>query len=117
MPETKLNIGSPITGFLTQSLSQIEKGLAQKGYEMCSSQEAHIKLNLTATETKDKHGNIILKIIDVGIKKSEESGQRIEIYARKKEGDIEHTLKLNKIREEAEAIESGKNSYLAKSGL
>lgn len=116
MPEPK-NIGSPITDFLNSSLSQIEAGLRPMGYELCNYNEAQIELDLLATQTRDKEGKLILSIIQIGGKQSEQEGHKIKIYAKKRENYLERQKRLERIKEEKEAETRGENSWLAKSGI
>ncbi|MBI2546505.1 hypothetical protein HYV81_04965 [Candidatus Woesearchaeota archaeon] len=111
MAEPIITAGSPATHFLPKAISQVEAGLRQIGFEMCSAQDAMIELNLNATQSVDDKGNITIYIVEIGSSKSTTVGQSIKIHARRipdsaeesirKYEEIQHERELERAREHA----------------
>ncbi|PIN79559.1 hypothetical protein COV16_03565 [Candidatus Woesearchaeota archaeon CG10_big_fil_rev_8_21_14_0_10_34_8] len=83
MLDTTINAGSAVPTFIESIIDQAEQGLKNKGYQTCSESEAHIKLDLSATEVKEKEGGIQIRVISLGGKKSDANNQKITVFAKK----------------------------------
>ena len=66
MPETKINIGSPVKDFVNSFLEGLEDGLAEKGYVTCPENQAHAKMKLHAVATVETSGRGGAKIMGIG---------------------------------------------------
>lgn len=104
MPEPDLGIGSPVKDFVKNFIKQAEEGMKELGYSTCSENNAHIKIDLAATEVKEAGGGLKLHVFSLGGKASDSNTQRMTIFA-KKIDETEEAEKLARI-EKAKADEA-----------
>ncbi len=76
-------IGSPVKDFVKAFLGEAEDALIEKEYQSCPEQEAHIRIELNATEVKEVGGGLKIHVFSIGSNTSDSNTQKMTIYAKK----------------------------------
>ena len=92
MPEIT-DIGSPIKDFVKSFLEEAEAGLKENGFISCSEREAHVKMELNAIETREGGGKLKIHVFSLGGNKSDSSSQKMTIFAKKFDKEVEEAEK------------------------
>lgn len=104
--ESIIHAGSDAVTFFESVMPQIETGLANSGYIVCSQQEAQTEWHLNIMQEIKKDGSITLKIINAGGGASNQTGQSVKVYAKKIDAD---SNRLNQLEREEEARARGRS--------
>jgi len=94
--------GSAVPNFIESFIDEAERGLKNKGYTTCSEGESHIKLELYATEVREKGAGLKIRVLSLGGKKSDTNAQKMMVYAKKesKVEEAENKARIAKAQDE-----------------
>jgi len=107
-------IGSPIKVFIKNFIKQAEEAISEEGYKLCSLEESHIAIDLTATEVKEAGASLKIHVFNAGGKIEGSNAQKIKMYAKKL--DVEEEEHIRKMRSaELEKTEAETNVLNRKS--
>ena len=87
MPDTIIETGSSVKGFVNSFLSGLEEGLKEKGYTTCKEAQAHAKMELNALAVSESGGDGGARIMGLGaslqVNNSNTNSQKITVFVKK----------------------------------
>ena len=100
MPDIDLGVGSPVKDFVKSFLEQAEEGMKEKGFVTCLEKDAHVKIELNATEVQEAGGGFKIHVFSLGGKQSDTSSQKMTIFAKKVDEteEAERKARMEKIK-------------------